>query len=159
MSQIHKKIGTIGIGFFANTTVNTIFDYVLYPTALLYFGITIGGIIMTGASLVINFLMILLYSINDTDWFGFEQLRLEKDKEEGNRLIKWFFKLGHWPTYFFLSLYDPFLGFVFAKGKRKSHKHFSLHDWIIFIVAHVIGNAGWIVVVSGAIKIIKILIF
>lgn len=158
MKTLHNKLGVIGIGFFANTTVNILFDYVLYPAALLYFGTVTGGILMTGLSLVFNFTLILLYSIHDTDWFGFEEIRLTKDKQDGSRLIKSILKLGHWPAYFFLSLYDPFLAFVYAKGKRKSHKHFTLHDWFIFVLAHIIGNGGWILVVSGAIVIVKVLL-
>lgn len=151
------KWKVIGIGFFANTTINFIFDYILYPTALIYFGTILGGVIMTIASVVSNFCLILLYSAHDVDWFGFEEVRLKKDEEKGSKFIKWIFKLGHWPTYIALSFYDPFLGFVYAKGKRKSYKHFNTKDWGIFLISHLIGNGGWILLLSGVIKIGKLL--
>ncbi len=155
----NSKWSVISIGFFANGIINTFFDFLLYPAVLLNLGTVVGGVIMTVLSIILNFSLIIVYSFKEIDWFGFEELRLKRDREEDKRLFKFILNLGHWPAFIILSLYDPFLAFVYAKGKRKSHKHFSFSDWIIFTFSHIIGNGGWILLLTGVITIVKNLIY
>ena len=49
-----RKIQEIGVGITAYESLNALYDFLFYPLALSYWGLTVGGIVVTTGALLIN---------------------------------------------------------------------------------------------------------
>lgn len=148
-----KKLGAIGIGFLGTAVVNRLFNYLLYPAVIVLLGPLHGGAVMTVAALVLNYLLVVAYDQTNQDWFGFEWLRLQR--ERGNRFLRVALKGGYWPVFIVLSCEDPFKAFVFVRGRRPTGGKFTHKDWVAFGESNLIGNLFWVLVVSGGVGLFK----
>ncbi|HEY4528510.1 MAG TPA: hypothetical protein VJJ48_01645 [Candidatus Paceibacterota bacterium] len=156
--QMWKKLGAIGTGFMTTMVVNDAFDYLMYPAMIGFLGPVKGGAIMTALALGLNYILVLVYNKTKTDWFGFEWLRLQEDKQSNSFAGK-VLRTGRWPAFIFLSWEDPFKAFVFVRGRLPAGSRFTATDWKWFFGTNLIGNLVWILMVSGAIGAIKSLFF
>ncbi|MGB3921968.1 MAG: hypothetical protein WBL19_01630 [Minisyncoccia bacterium] len=161
MKEGHKKVGIIAVSFTVVEALNFAFDFITYPLAIGYLGATKGGAIMTVLALGLNYGLVVFYNKTNRDWFGFEWLRLQKQEEAKSgpgRILRHILHFGHWPAYVFLSWQDPFKAFVFVRGRKAVGEKFNKADWAWFFGTNLLGNLIWIVIVSGAIELIKRLI-
>ena len=153
-----KKLGAIGIGLAGVESLNHFFDFVMYPLIIGLLGSIKGGIIMMVLALGLNYGLVLVYNKTKQDWFGFEWLRLQETKKTG--LPVWqILRMGRWPAFGLLSWWDPFLAFVFIRGRLPAGSKFTAADWKWFFWANFLGNLIWILLVSGAIETIRRLFF
>ncbi len=148
-----KKLGAIGVGFLGTAIVNRLFNYLLYPAVIVLLGPLHGGAVMTVVALALNYSLVMVYEQTGQDWFGFEWLRLQK--ERGGRFLRLALKSGHWPVFIFLSCEDPFKAFVFVRGRRPAGERFTQEDWVVFWGSNLIGNVVWILIVSGGVGLFK----
>jgi len=153
-SQLGKKLAAIGIGFLTIEASNQAFDYLLYPAVLYWLGSVKGGIVMTSLALIMNYSLVLVYNKTKADWFGFEWWALQ-ESQNTDTLLGRVMRLGRMPAFVFLSWVDPFKAFVFMRGRQQAGLMFSRTDWKWFIAANLIGNLIWILMVSGALEVLK----
>ena len=130
----------------------------LYPAVIVWLGAVSGGIAMTILALLVNYLVVIWYNSTKHDWFGLEWLHLQeiiKAQTFVGKFLRLFVRLGHWPAYFAISVYDPAYGFIFLRGRRSAGFSLTAVDWSWFIVSNLIGNFIWILVILGVIETIK----
>jgi len=152
--QLGKKLAAIGIGFLTVEVSNQAFDYLLYPAVLYWLGSLRGGLVMTALAVIMNYSLVLVYNKTKADWFGFEWLELQESRN-AKSLLGRVIRLGRIPTFVFLSWVDPFKAFVFMRGRQQAGMRFNRTDWKWFILANLIGNLLWIIMVSGALEVLK----
>lgn len=151
-----KRLGVIGAGFLGTEIINQSFDWILFPIVIGFMGPVRGGSIMMVLALLLNLAMIFVYNKTTGDWFGFEWLRSqESDTTKTGRIVKNLLRYGRWPAFVFLSWEDPFKAFVFIRGRSSSRIGFNRTDWLVFLGANFIGILIWILMVSGALELIK----
>jgi len=156
-----KRIGTFGAIVTIIEGSNQIFDYILYPAVILWLGTVNGGVVMTILALIANYIIVVWYNRTKHDWFGLEWLHLQETIEAHTlwgKLLRLFLRLGHWPAYVGISIYDPAYGFIFLRGRKSTGFNLTTIDWWWFLVSNLIGNLVWILIVSGAIEVIKLLL-
>jgi len=150
----------VSIGFLTHGVTGFMYDYLLYPFTIGIFGAFAGGTIMTIASLIINYALVLLYRKTKEDWFGFEALRLKRAEEGGeSKLLRFFLRFGYYPAFVGLSVYDPFLAFVYIQGRENPSHTFTIQDWKVFIVSNLICGLIWTSLVSGALYTLRLAFF
>ncbi|MFZ2484386.1 MAG: hypothetical protein WAX80_02670 [Minisyncoccia bacterium] len=153
-----KKLGALGAVVTVIEGSNQLFDYVLYPTVILWLGTIKGGIAMTVLALVMNYIIVVWYNRTQHDWFGLEWLRLQETIEAQTffgKILRKLLYIGRWPAYIGISIYDPAYGFIFLRGRKSEGINLNRADWFWFIVSNLIGNLVWILIISGAIETIK----
>lgn len=158
MKEGHKKVGIIAASFTAVEVLNHVFDFVMYPLVIGFLGAVKGGAIMTILALFLNYMLVLFYNKTKQDWFGFEWLRLQRQEEAktgSGRILRHVLHFGHWPAYVFLCWEDPFKAFVFIRGRKEVGEKFNRRDWVWFFFSNFLGNLIWILIVVGAIELIK----
>ncbi len=152
--HIGKKLAAIGSGFLAIEAMNQSFDYLLYPAVIYWLGSLKGGVVMTILAVALNYALVLGYNKTKADWFGFEWLQLQESRN-AQSLLGRVMRLGRMPAFVFLSWEDPFKAFVFMRGRQQAGMRFSRVDWKWFVLANLIGNLIWILMVSGALEVLK----
>jgi hypothetical protein len=180
-----KKIGAIAIGHTIKTTVDWLFDNPLYIFVVAKEGMLFGGLIMTIASLVINFLLIIFHGWSKVDWFGFSVINdlrenghhwLEKAKNIGikNKILKpivrawlyipvnffalviWLLKRGDVVAFITLSIVeDPFITTTYLR--HGSRAKLTKKDWSIFFGSVVFSNAYWTLRSFAIFEVLKML--
>ena len=161
---VHKgKIGTLIIGHGFNETLDHVFNYWIYIPVIALFGTVKGCLIMTGASFLLCYSIIMFYDWAKKDWLGIEMLKeadfgpdFLKRKKAKSKIVYflWWpfhliYKLVHWAqkkggiiSFFVLSIYtDPFITTVFLR--RNKFGGLTRVDWAIFVCSVVIGNFYW----------------
>ena len=161
----HKqKIQEIGVGLFLYESFNFIYDFLFYPFALAYWGITLGGTIVIIISLVVNAFVFWFYEFLKVDWLGAHALRELEDKENKSnfeKLVTWIGKkkISTWerlmsPVVFagLLLPIDPVI--VAIHYQRRHFKGLGWRDWGLLFFATLVANLWWLVkiglVVEGA---------
>mgnify|MGYP003393258222 CR=1 FL=1 len=153
---VWKRLGVIGTGLITLEVFNQTFDYVLYPLAIGFLGLVKGGVVMTVASLILNYSLVLVYNKTKQDWLGFEWLALQEDKK-ANSLLGRVIRGGRWPAFILLSLEDPFKAFVFMRGRKQDGWRFSATYWRWFFFVNLVWYLVWAVMVSGVIEIFRVM--
>jgi len=160
--QVGKRLGAFGTVVAVLEGHGHFFDYVLYPAAIVWLGPIKGGLVMTALSFSISYLIIIWYNQTDQDWFGVEWLRLQENTEAkslSGRVFRFFLALGKWPAYVAITVYDPAYGFIYLRGRHSNGFNLTRTDWKWFVVGEIIGNLAWILLVSGAVELVKRLFF
>lgn len=152
-----KKLGVVGTGFLTVEAINQSFDWILFPLVIGFFGPIKGGAVMFVIALTLNFSLILVYNKTKSDWFGFEWLRNKEAETETrtSKIVRVALRFGRWPGFVLLSWEDPFKAFVFIRGRSSAENGFDRTDWIVFLSANLIGVLIWIIMVSGALELLK----
>lgn len=161
----HKKIQEIGLGIFLFELFNFVYDWLFYPFAVFYWGIELGGLIVTGLSLVINAFIFWLYDYMRVDWLGARALRELEDKENKSnieKLITWLGKkkLTLWEKLLspivFITLTLPIDPVIVAIHHRRNHfSGIGWKDWGLLLAATLAANAWWLLKVSIVIEALK----
>jgi hypothetical protein len=153
-----RGFGVFGVIVVLVEGQNHVFDYVLYPAAILWLGPLLGGVIMTALALVLNYIIVVFYNRTRRDWFGLEWLKLQEMRESvslGGVIFRWMLRLGKIPMFIAVSIYDPAYGFILLRGRNSTGLTLTRVDWSWFLVSNLIGNLAWILVVTGAIEFVR----
>ena len=158
--SMSTRIVEITTGITTNQILTILFDYMLYPSVIYYFGILTGGTIMTVLSFLICLLMLRLYDWSKRDWLGIETIKEMKHYHGRSRVLLFLSKLlnkSDLIAFFVLSInFDPFVVTVYLrKGKFNG---LSKHDWWVFISSLLISNLYWIIACFLGVTLIEWLI-
>lgn len=157
--QVGKRLGVFGAVVTLIEAQGHLFDYIAYPAAILWLGVIKGGMLMTVISFLLSYVIIIWYNKTKQDWFGIEWLRLRsivESKTLSGRMLSFILRLGKWPAYIAITVYDPAYGFIFLRGRQSVGFTLTKADWAWFVVTELIGNLVWILFVSGAIELIRL---
>lgn len=158
--SISTRVVEITTGITANQILTILFDYMLYPSIIYYFGILIGGAVMTTLSFLICLLILRLYDWSKRDWLGIETIKEMRHYHGQSRALLFLSKLlnkSDLIAFFILSInFDPFIVTVYLrKGKFNG---LSKHDWLIFISSLLVSNLYWIIACFLGVTLIEWLI-
>ncbi len=158
--SISTRVVEITTGITINQILTILFDYMLYPSVIYYFGVLTGGAIMTALSFLICLLMLKLYDWSKRDWLGIETIKEIKHYHGQSRVLLFLSKLlnkSDLIAFLVLSInFDPFVVTVYLrKGKFNG---LSKHDWWVFINSLLISNLYWIIACFLGITLIEWLI-
>lgn len=156
--MLFKKLAASGSAIASVEMINHLFDYVVFPAVVLYFGVVRGWVIMTILAMTLNYTLVRFYARSRHDWYGFELLRLQSEKQANNwkgALIRY----GRVPAFIFLSWEDPFKAFILVRNKKATGYWFDKLDWLTFFGANIIGTLIWTGMLGAGIEIVKRVIF
>ena len=152
-----KRVSELLVGVAVNRFIAYIFDYVLYPFIIYYFGAIKGGVVMTFLVLIICLLTIRLYDWSKRDWLGIETIKRLK-YYDGAKVIgqisAWVLRKSDVVIFMFLSAkYDPFVTTVYLR--HGSFNGMMKRDWQIFTGSLLFGNLYWITVCYSGVSIVE----
>jgi hypothetical protein len=140
-------LATFGIGLLLKKTSDYVFDYLLYPAALIVLGYLWGGIVMTIASVFLNLLVIRAYDWAKRDFLLLEtlkQLRTADSTHWGKRLIATALSKGDAVAFFVLSWFeDPIVVTLYLRKGSGKFDGLSRRDWAIFGASTLVSNLMW----------------
>lgn len=155
-SELGSKLAIVGVGWTFDYASNFAFEYLLYPLAIGYGGILVGGGIMIVLSVLISLGTIWFYDWSKRDWLGIETIKAVRDKEQGGkitRLIGWLMKKGDLIALVVLSVYsEPVKVTLYMRHGAHQFNGFSKRDWLIFTTSVIIGNVSWALAVWGGLE-------
>ncbi len=142
-----KAVLTFTTGFIMKGAINYPFDYLLYPSTILWLGSIIGGILMIGLSVIINILLIRAYDWSKVDWFLIEKIKSLDEKSEGGFIIQTLKRVRNNKTltFFVLCLDDPITVTLYFREGSYQYNGMSKRDWKIFIASTAVSNMYWII--------------
>lgn len=152
------KIGMIMVSWAGWLVLMHIFDDWIYPAVIAWLEPIEGGTIMTIASFILCYVQVLAYDRIKKDLFGFEFLKEAKEYHGYNpfrRILAWTLKIGIVFAFLPAAILDPFL--VVPLTRKQDHIGLNRRDWVIFLVAILIGNIGWTAICHSGIQIVKYL--
>jgi hypothetical protein len=158
--NVSTRVVEIATGITINQALTTLFDYMLYPSVIYYFGILTGGAIMTALSFLICLLILRLYDWSKRDWLGIETIKEMKHYHGQSKILLFFSQLlnkSDLIAFFVLSInFDPFIVTVYLRqGKFNG---LSKRDWWVFTSSLLISNLYWIIACFLGITLIEWLI-
>jgi len=154
------RIGTIATAHALLTALDWPFDYVLYPTVLIFCGPLLGTALMMTLALLLNVAILRMYVANGTDWLGVREVEalkhtvdLAKTEHIVTRALQWATRHGDTATFFFFSIFkDPFWTVAFLRKGRPGP--ITPRDWRVFWASFAVANlywAGrWVLTIEGA---------
>jgi hypothetical protein len=154
-----ERIGIMAIGHTFNSIEVFLFDYVMYPAALVSLGTFVGFVVMTIASILLCYLHIRFYDWAKQDWLGLELLKEVRDGGEfGSRLGRFVQRIARKSdvaAFLSLSMYtDPFITTVYMRKGVGSYNGMTVRDWRIFWGSALVANLWWtatvVTVIEGA---------
>ena len=155
-NNFFQKVGVFTVGILTTKVVAYGFDYAIYPFALYRMGLMWGFVAMFFLSLVINFLLVLLYDVAKTDIFGFEYIKELKNDEDKSKkgFLQRMIRKGKIPAFLALSVYDPFLATLFVRRSDK-FDGFTRRDIWNLTLSGLIANIVWAPAVFAAVEGVK----
>lgn len=143
-----RRLAELAVGLTVNKVEVWVFDYILYPFVIYWFGVWYGGLVMMGLSFVVCMLTTWFYDWSKRDWLGIEAIKSMREysgKSRVGRLTVWFLRKSEPVVFLYLSLVtDPFITMVYMR--RGAYNGMGQRDWRIFLGSFVIGNVSWIFV-------------
>lgn len=143
------KIGIMGIGLAVNEIMDYLFDFALYPYVVIKLGMIKGGIIMSLASFLICWLLMVFYDWSKKDWLGIEMVKEAKHYKGSSKIRAWVAKIMGKSDLFaivILSLnFDPFVTTAYMRKGAGKYNGMWRRDWQIFFFSWIVGDAYWTV--------------
>ena len=163
--KILKRVAFVGTGWSLYSAYGWVYDNPLWLAVIGWLGILQGSIILTIGDMVNNFIFLVLYQKNESDWLGvngFEDLKEHGDKWAQKvqnhrnvfiRLILWvpalFFRLLVWAVrknnllaFVVLSVFeDSFITTVFLRGKVGGE--LTKKDYLVFLASTAFSCVYW----------------
>jgi hypothetical protein len=154
------RLGTFAIGVLLKKLTDALFDYGLYPLALIGLGYACGAVAMTALSVAVNLLAIRAY-----DWAGRDLLLIESLKDlktcQGggfwSRRLSAVLRAGDVPAFVLLSwLEDALVVTLYLRKGSYLFNGLSRRDWMVFVGATVLSNLLWILSLISLIELMQI---
>jgi hypothetical protein len=146
-ARFWPRLATFGIGLLIKKASDYVFDYLLYPAALIFLGYLWGGIVMTIASVFLNLLVIRAYDWAKRDFLLLEtlkQLRTSDSTHWGKRLLAAALSKGDAVAFFILSWFeDPIVVTLYLRKGSGQFDGLSRRDWAIFGASTLVSNLMW----------------
>lgn len=160
LKRFSTFIAQAGTAAIVIAALNWVFNYPF--TALIVWQFpndpVMGMIVWSAAGLVLNYGCVAWYKRAETDYFGFEWLRMQETVESKSwqgGTIRFFLKNSRFLAFGVLSLFlDPIYGFIYQRG-RQSGSRFTALDWYWFTLANVIGMLPWILGAYGIAQVVN----
>ncbi|NTU66989.1 MAG: hypothetical protein HGB08_03635 [Candidatus Moranbacteria bacterium] len=144
-----KRLSIIGVGLSVNWITDHLFDFVLYPYVVLEYGMVKGGIIMSLASFLICWLIMLFYDWSKRDWLGIETLKEAREYRGTSKLRLWIAKTVRNNRLFLILVlsinFDPFITTAYMRRGANRYDGMKSGDWMIFLSSWFIANLYWTV--------------
>jgi hypothetical protein len=150
-----KRALTLCAGLAMKRAINYPFDFLLYPTMMIWLGNFSGGVVMTILSMVLNLIVISAYDWSKTDWLAIETLKELKETENlgfWKRLVHKLLHKNDTLAFFVLCFDDPITTTLYLRHGAHQYNGMSRRDWKIFLLATVVANAYWIIGWSSLIE-------
>lgn len=138
-------LATFGVGVALKKGLDSGFDYVVYPAALLVLGYGWGGLVMTLLSVAVNVVFIRAY-----DWARCDFLLIERLKRmqvvgtgAGSPVVR-ALRVRKTLAFFVLSwVEDPAVVTLYLRTGSHRFDGLSRADWMIFLASTVVSNLMW----------------
>ncbi|HRY82872.1 MAG TPA: MFS transporter [Candidatus Moranbacteria bacterium] len=154
-----KRLGILGVGYLVNESIDFVFNYIIYPFAIWKLGILGGGAVMTIASFLVCYAIMIFYDWAKKDWLGIETLKQLKEyngKSLIGKFTSWIMQKSDPVLLLFLSIqFDPFITTAYMRSGAHKYSGMSKRDWIIFMSSLIIGNAYWTIVAFAGVSVIE----
>lgn len=161
-AKVLAPLGIFCIGFASKKLLDSAFDFVAYPAALIALGVVWGGALMTVLSVVVNILLIRTYDTLRCDFLLLEALKslqCAKGSSRLQQLVAWVLRRGDVPAFFVLSwIEDAVVVTLYLRKGSHLYNGLSRRDWTIFVASTVTANLFWIVSVSSIIEIVRLVL-
>jgi hypothetical protein len=141
-----KQLATSFVAIVATEVFSGAFDDVFMPLMIGLFGPLYGGGSTAILAFLVNYLLVLWYRRTEYDWYGFEAERKLEIGEKMNKGILRRFTESRVLTFVMLSVWDPFLGFVYFEGRKENGTKLDVRDWMMFVLANLIGIFTWMII-------------
>ena len=163
--KILKRVAFVGTGWGLYSAFSWVYDNLLWLAVIGYLGVLQGSIVLTIGAMVINFIFLVTYQKNESDWLGvngFEDLKEHGDKwaakVQGHhnaivRLVLWvpalFFRLlvlavrkNNMLAFVVLSIFeDSFITTAFLRGKVGGE--LTKRDYTVFLASTAFSCIYW----------------
>ena len=150
----------MGAGVAIKKSLDYVFDYLLYPAALLGLGYLWGGLLMTAASVINNLAVIRAYDWSRQDWLLLETIKELKSRGGDLKTIPVLRRIivkGDVAAFFILSwIEDPIVVTLYLRKGAHVFNGLSRRDWIIFGASTILSNLFWIASLVSIIELIRI---
>lgn len=157
-----KRFAELSLGLITNKTIDSIFNYLIYPFVIYKFGILQGGVVMTFLSFLACIGTMKFYDWSKRDWLGIEaikDLKVYEGEKKIGRFTSWFLKRSDPIAFFFLSVwYDPFIVTAYLRHGSNKFNGMSRRDWGIFMGSLILGNAYWTLACYMGITLVEYLV-
>jgi hypothetical protein len=154
-----ERAAILGIGLLGNAIIANGFDYVLYPWVIWKLGPFQGAAMMTLLSFLICWVTLRFYDWAKKDWLGIETLKELRNYHGANvfaRTLRWAMAKGDAVLLVILSVWaDPFVAVAYLRHGAHQYNGMTARDWRIFMLALVIGNAYWSVVMFAGVSAVE----
>jgi len=144
-----KRLSIIGVGLSVNWITDHLFDFVLYPYVVLEYGMVKGGIMMSLASFLVCWLIMIFYDWSKKDWLGIETLKEAREYKGTSRLRLWIAKTVRNNRLFLLLVlsinFDPFITTAYMRRGANRYNGMRSGDWMVFLASWLIANLYWTV--------------
>jgi hypothetical protein len=154
-----KRLAILAVGWMTDRASNWIFEYILYPVVIGYWGLLKGGTLMIFLSVTLSLAEIKLYDYLKVDWLGIETVKGIRDGEAKSiwrRITKWAMKKGEIFALIVLSIYsEPVKVTLYMRHGSNKFNGFSRREWVIFLTSVLVGNISWAIAVAGGWKIFR----
>jgi hypothetical protein len=145
--RLPRRLGLLASGLVLKKAMDYLFDYGVYPVALLAFGTVAGGLLMTAISVVMNILVIRAYDWARMDFLFLEGLKEFRSCETGpwwRRKLARLQRAGDLPAFVLLSWFeDPVVVTLYLRRGSHLYNGFARRDWIVFAGSSVLANLFW----------------
>lgn len=153
---VFRRIGQFGIGIFIKKGSDFLFDYVLYPWALVYFGILAGGAFMTIASAAFNIFAIRIYDYYKTDVLFIESLKFDDDRVNFSPFFRMILVRGKLAMFIWLSwIEDPIVVTLYYRKGSNLFNGMAVSDWRNFASSTILSNLLWIFSISSILEVLS----
>jgi hypothetical protein len=140
-------LATFAAGLFVKKGLDYIFDYAVYPAALLFLGYGWGGFAMVCVSAAGNLLLIRAYDWSQRDFLLIESLKSLKEVNDGTiwkRRIGGLLRSGDGVAFVVLSwLEDALVVTLYLRQGSHLYNGFTRRDWFIFAASTLTSNLLW----------------
>jgi hypothetical protein len=146
-SFIPTRLATFATGLLLKKGLDYVFDYAVYPAALLLFGYAWGSVAMICVSAVGNLLLIRAYDWSQRDFLLIESLKAIKEGSDGTiwrRRLGRLLRTSDGMAFLVLSwLEDALVVTLYLRRGSHLYNGFTRRDWCIFVASTVTSNLLW----------------
>ena len=171
LKKFNLRLLVIGHAIFH--TLDSAFDYVLYPFVIFEYGPLYGGVTMLILSIFVCLFIIYVYDFLEKDLLGIETAKelveeFFKEEEEmavrswrktGKKFFAWIFHRNKLGQFIFLSLhFDPLITTIYMRPGYHLYNGLSKRDWKIFWGSAFVSNAYWTLLAFTGVSVVEKLI-
>ena len=160
--SLPSRLANFATGLLLKKGLDYVFDYAIYPAALLLLGYGWGSFSMICVSALGNLLLIRAYDWSKRDFFLIESLKAIKESSGGSiwrRRIGALLRSSDAVAFFVLSwLEDALIVTLYLRRGSHLYNGFTRRDWCIFAASTMTSNLLWILSLMSIIEVASFLL-